>query len=238
MNSIRIFLSDSWKFLLRPREQIAKASYQGHLSVATRTFVSVLFAYTLSRFSFQKIGLLYVFSGGSISRLLFQAVLPDSLYGILNCILLSVLYLAVVGGIFYGVSRLSSVRSDFRPSLEFAAGISFLLIFWGFLDFLSPRGIFGSILYIVFFIYLSYVSILVLFYGIKAERRISLVGGLAIGLIAYGISLYGVRNEMDGFIRPPEPEIVTPEEEMERIKDAEDTIRKLEEARRARGYKE
>lgn len=86
--------------------------------------------------------------------------------------------------------------------------------------------------------YFSFLIILTLFYGLEAGKRISIISGLIIGLISYGIFFLKDDTQMDNLTLPTQPETMTPEEEREKIQEAEDVIRKLEEARREKGYKD
>ncbi len=239
MNTFKLYLLESTRFFISPREQFAKIIFStGYVSVFLRTFIPILIGYILSAISFKKMALLYVFAGGSLYRLFFQIILPDSLLGILYSFLYTILYLSLGTGILVGIGKISSGKSDPSFALELSARFSFLFILLGLLRYLNFEGTFGAILYTIYFIYFSYILILIFFYGIKAEKRVSIASGLILGLLAYGIFIFTGKSEMDNFIGPTQPEILTPEEEREKIQEAEDIIRKLEEARKEKGYKD
>lgn len=240
MNQLKIFLFQSWRFLLSPREQITLVASNGrssYLSSIIRGSVPILLCYFLSTFSIQKIGLQYLLAGGSLSKFLFRALVPDFLIGTFSAGILGILFLSGVSAVLYWAGKSFQGRADWELSLELTGRLSVAFLLLGVVNALGIRSAFGRILYLSFFLYFSYVSILVFFYGIQASQKISVIFGLAIGICVYVFLLFGARNEMQNFTIPTQSEIITPEEEQERIREAEDTIRKLEEARRERGIK-
>ncbi|WP_367899132.1 hypothetical protein AB3N61_17970 [Leptospira sp. WS58.C1] len=239
MKLISSFVQNFWSFLRSPREELQKKdSFPGYKILFFKTSIPILIGYFFAHLSFRALGLQYVFLGGSIPNMLTRVILPDLFFGTLYALLFTIIYLAVGTGIIWIISKILSYSFDIHRGLELSSKLSHSFLILGLLIFFGFTGIFGSIVYLVFFMYFSFLIILTLFYGLEAGKRISIISGLIIGLISYGIFFLKDDTQMDNLTLPTQPETMTPEEEREKIQEAEDVIRKLEEARREKGYKD
>ncbi|TGK10651.1 hypothetical protein EHO58_01315 [Leptospira selangorensis] len=237
MKLILSFFQNFWDFLRSPKEELQKkTSFPGYPILFVRTSIPILIGYFFAHLSFKTLGLQYVFLGGSILNMLTRVILPDLFFGTLYALLFTTIYLCIGTGIFWGISKIFSYRFETSRGLELSSKLAHSFLILGLLIFFGFTGIFGSIVYLIFFIYFTFLIILVLFYGIGAGQRISIISGLIIGLISYGIFFLKDDTQMDNLTIPTQPETMTPEEEREKIQDAEDVIRKLEEARKEKGY--
>ncbi|MEI1279583.1 hypothetical protein V6Z05_14740 [Leptospira venezuelensis] len=239
MKLILSFFQNFWNFLRSPKEELQKKSpFPGYSILFVRTSIPILIGYFFAHLSFKALGLQYVFLGGSISNMLTRVILPDLFLGTLYALLFTAVFLCIGTGILFGISKIFSYRFEIDKGLELSSKLSNSFLILGLLIFFEFTGIFGSIVYLIFFIYFSFLVILVLFYGVEAGQRVSIVSGLLIGLFSYGIFFLKDGTQMDNLTIPSQPETMTPEEEREKIQDAEDIIRKLEEARKEKGYKD
>ncbi|TGK03998.1 hypothetical protein EHO59_10790 [Leptospira semungkisensis] len=239
MKFIKLYLQDTWRLIRSPKSELEKPStYSGYLEIYIWALLPILAGYLFSHLSFKALALEYVFLGGSLYRFIFQLLLPSTLLGTFYAFLYTSLYLIVTGAIFFGIGKFFSGRSEPDFCLGLASKISFLIPVWGLLVLFDFVRVFGFILYLIFFIYATYIIILSIFYGIRASKNISIIGGLILGLSLYGIFFFYDDNQMDNLILPTQPKLMTPEEEREKIQEAQEIIRKLEDARREKGYKD
>ncbi|TGL58748.1 hypothetical protein [Leptospira sarikeiensis] len=237
MRSIILFFQDFWEFIRFPKNKFQKKTpFPGYQKLFLKTSVPILIGYFFAHLSFKALGLQYVFLGGSISNLLTRVILPDLFVGTLYALLLTVLLLGLGTGIFWSITKIFSYQFDLERSLDLSSKFSYLFLILGLLIFFGFSGMFGSVIYLLFFIYFSFIVILSLFYGIEANQRISIIFGLLIGLASYSVFFLKDNTQLENFNLPSQPETMTPEEEQEKIQEAEDVIRKLEEARKAKGY--
>ncbi|TGN00061.1 hypothetical protein [Leptospira dzoumogneensis] len=237
MKLISSFFKNFWNFLRSPKEELQKkAPFPGYSILFIQTSIPILIGYFFAHLSFKALGLQYVFLGGSILNMITRVIVPDLFFGTLYALLFTTIYLGAGTGILLGISKIFSYPFDTNRGLELSSKLSNSFLILGLLIFFGFTGIFGSIIYLIFFIYFSFLVILVLFYGIEAGQRISIISGLIIGLISYGIFFLKDDTQMDNLTLPAQPETMTPEEEREKIQEAEDVIRKLEEARKEKGY--
>ncbi|PJZ76344.1 hypothetical protein [Leptospira neocaledonica] len=237
MKLISSFFQNFWNFLRSPKEELQKKGpFPGYPNLFITTSIPILIGYFFAHLSFHALGLQYVFLGGSILNMFTRVILPDLFFGTLYALLYTLIYLAAGTGILWGVSQIFSYSFETNRGLELSSKLSYPFLILGLLIFFGFTGIFGSIVYLIFFIYFSFLVILVLFYGIEAGQRISIISGLIIGLISYGIFFLKDNTQMDNLTLPSQPETMTPEEEREKIQEAEDVIRKLEDARKEKGY--
>ncbi|EIE01236.1 hypothetical protein [Leptospira licerasiae] len=237
MKLISSFFRSLWDFIRSPKEELQKkAPFPGYSTVFVKTSIPILIGYFFAHLSFKTLGLQYVFLGGSIPNMLTRAILPDLFLGTLYALLFNTIYLSVGIGVLWGISKIFSYPFNTNRGLELSSKLSYSFLILGILIFFGFTGIFGSIVYLIFFIYFSFLVTLTLFYGLGAGQRISIIFGLIIGLISYGIFFLKDDTQMDNLTLPSQPETMTPEEEREKIQEAEDVIRKLEEARKEKGY--
>ncbi|MGJ4789428.1 hypothetical protein [Leptospira koniambonensis] len=237
MKLISSFFQNFWNFIRSPKEELQKkAPFPGYPILFVKTFIPLLIGYFFAHLSFKALGLQYVFLGGSILNMFTRVIIPDMFFGTLFALLFTVIYLGAGVGILWGISKIFSYPFENDRGLELSSKLAHSFLILGLLIFFGFTGIFGSIVYLIFFIYFSFLVILVLFYGIEAGQRISIIFGLVIGLISYGIFFLKDDTQMENLTIPTQPETMTPEEEREKIQDAEDVIRKLEEARKEKGY--
>lgn len=237
MKLISSFFQNFWNFLRSPKEELQKKeAFPGYPILFIKTSIPILIGYFFAHLSFKAIGLQYVFLGGSILNMLTRVILPDLFFGTLYALLFTTIYLGIGAGILWGISKIFSYPLETNRSLELSSKLAHSFLILGLLIFFGFTGIFGSIVYLIFFIYFSFLVILILFYGLKADQRISIISGLILGLISYGIFFLKDDSQMDNLLIPSQPETMTPEEEREKIQEAEDVIRKLEEARKEKGY--
>ncbi|PJZ24861.1 hypothetical protein CH352_11990 [Leptospira hartskeerlii] len=239
MKLISSFFQNFWSFFRSPKEELQKKTpFPGYPTLFIQTSIPILIGYFFAHLSFKALGLQYVFLGGSILNMLTRVILPDLFFGTLYALLFTSIYLGAGVGVLWGISKIFSYPFETNRGLELSSKLSNSFLILGFLIFFGFTGIFGSIVYLIFFIYFSFLVVLVLFYGLEAGQRISIAFGLIIGLISYGIFFLKDDTQMDNLTLPTQPETMTPEEERERIEEAEDVIRKLEEARKEKGYKD
>ncbi|PKA16377.1 hypothetical protein [Leptospira haakeii] len=237
MKLILSFFQNFWNFLRSPKEELQKkAIFPGYPILFVKTSIPILIGYFFAHLSFKALGLQYVFLGGSILNMLTRVILPDLFFGTLYALLFTIIFLCAGTGILWAISRIFSYPFDTNRGLELSSKLAHSFLILGLLIFLGFTGIFGSIVYLIFFIYFSFLVILSLFYGIGAGQRISIISGLIIGLISYGIFFLKDDTQMDNLTIPTQPETMTPEEEREKIQEAEDIIQKLEAARKEKGY--
>ncbi|TGK41196.1 hypothetical protein [Leptospira andrefontaineae] len=237
MKLISSFFQNFWNFIRSPKEELQKkAPFPGYPILFVKTSIPILVGYFFAHLSFKALGLQYVFLGGSLLNMLTRVIIPDLFFGTLYALLLTIIYIGASTGVLWGISKIFSYPFETNRGLELSSKLAHSFLILGFLIFFGFTGIFGSIVYLIFFIYFSFLTILVLFYGIEAGQRISIISGLIIGLISYGIFFLKDDTQMDNLTIPTQPETMTPEEEREKIQDAEDVIRKLEEARKEKGY--
>ncbi|TGK01835.1 hypothetical protein EHQ53_15295 [Leptospira langatensis] len=237
MKFLKFYLQETWRLIRSPKSEFEKPThYSGYFEIYIRALLPILAGYLFSHLSFKALALEYVFLGGSIGRFIFQLILPSLLVGTFYAILYAALYLLLAGGIFYGVGKFFSGRAEIDFSLGLASKIAFLVPIWGLLVLFDFTRVFGFIIYLIFFIYATYLIILSLFYGVRVSKNTSIIGGLALGLVLYGFFFFHDDRQMDNLIIPTQPKLMTPEEEQEKIQEAQEIIRKLEDARRAKGY--
>ncbi|MGJ4747876.1 hypothetical protein ACQV5M_16080 [Leptospira sp. SA-E8] len=237
MKLISSFFRNFWNFLRSPKKELQKkGSFPGYPILFIKTSIPIIIGYFFAHLSFKALGLQYVFLGGSILDLITRVIVPDLFFGTLYALLFTSAYLCISAGILWVISKIFSYPFEIDRGLELSSKLSHSFLILGLLIFFGFTGIFGSIVYLIFFIYFSFLVILVLFYGLEAGQRISIISGLIIGLISYGIFFLKDDTQMDNLTLPTQPETMTPEEEREKIQEAEDVIRKLEEARKEKGY--
>ncbi|PJZ70897.1 hypothetical protein CH373_06430 [Leptospira perolatii] len=235
VGSVSEYFRESWRFLRDPknflRTQLPK---QGLKKVIFRTYlffligvcISILFR-AIPTFAFAAaLGMSFDILVLSLEYILLFFTLP-LLYG--------AIFLSAVGGGLFLFANLTGGKADFLSALASASFLSFLYIPFAISSLFSPYGLSQTLIQAICLGALIYFSILCLFHVYHGDRnRVLIVGGLlALICVLYLYFSKSAEIFVDNQYSP-----MSPEEEQEKIKEAEEFMEKMEQLRREKGLAE
>ncbi|WP_167884815.1 YIP1 family protein [Leptospira fluminis] len=186
-------------------------------------------------FSLQSAAVFLAF-GGSVLDFLLRVLFPSVFWEATYSALYSGCFLLIGGILLYWIPKYSRGLTDARKSVTFLSRLAFLVPLCSLLYLVLPAGWFRFTVLILFFLYSSYLLLNVLYYGLKCERRNSLISSLAVGSVSLLFFFWMNGGVSQDLFRPSYPKPMTPEEEKEKIQEAKEVIERLEKARREKGH--